>query len=304
MSSTDPPTSSAWQAPSSNLVGVAWAALAVGIFAFIYVSGKLTASPASALQIIWLRYVGGLVCILMIWGVRRRPLSTRQVPAHAARALAGGLGGAAAVHAATQMPVAAASAIGLMDGIFTVALGVLLLKERVSARQYAAAVLCFIGALAVVAGRGGSQAWHTIPVGPALVALAGTFLVAVESLLIKRLARSESLLSTLVYVNAFGTLIFAVPAVPSWVELPVGQLALFLSLGPMALVAQGCNILALRRCDVSLIGPVRYLWVVYGLILGTALFEEVPTPAALAGAALVLAGGLWLALSRAPRLHT
>lgn len=301
MASTDLRASAVRQTPASNLAGAAWAALAVGIFAFIYVSGKFTASPASALQIIWLRYVGGLVCMLMIWGVRRQPLSTHQVHVHAARALAGGLGGAAAVHAATQMPVAAASAIGLMDGVFTVALGILLLKERVSARQYAAAVLCLIGALAVVWGRGDSQAWEAVQAGPALVALGGAFLVAVESLLIKRLARSESLLSTLVYVNVFGTLIFGVPVVPSWVELPAGHLVLFLSLGPMALVAQGCNILALRRCDVALIGPVRYLWVVYGLVLGATLFDETPTPAALAGAALVVAGGLWLALSHTSR---
>lgn len=130
---------------ASNLAGVSWGVLAVGIFAFIYLAGKLTGSTASTLQIMWLRYLGGLatvVALILVTRTRRAQLATMQAPVHALRAAMGAAGGVSGMYAATHMPVVSASAIGLMDGAFTVALGVFLLKERVSGRQYAAAALC------------------------------------------------------------------------------------------------------------------------------------------------------------------
>lgn len=288
---------------ASNLAGVAWATLAVGLFAFIYLSGKLAGDPAPAAQIIWLRYLGGLSTVLLLLvgtGARVGALRTTQAPVHALRAAAGGLGGMAAVYAATHMPVVSASAIGLMDGVFSIALGVALLGERVAGRQYAAAAVCLLGAAAVVVGRGaldGIGQQSVLQALPALVALAGAFAVAVESVLIKKLARSERLLPVLLYVNLFGALFFAWPALAAWSTWVPAHLALFLLLGPLAIAAQSCNILALRHCDVAVIAPVRYAWIVFGMAFGAVLFDERIGPADLFGAALVLAGGVWLALS-------
>lgn len=288
---------------ASNLAGVAWATLAVGLFAFIYLSGKLTGNQAAAAQIIWLRYAGGLATVLLLLvatGTRVGALRTAQAPVHALRAAAGGLGGTAAVYAAAHMPVVSASAIGLMDGVFSIALGVALLGERVSARQCAGAAVCLLGAAAVVAGKGalvGIGELPVLPVLPALAALAGAFAVAVESVLIKKLARSERLLPVLLYVNLFGAVFFAWPALAAWSTLVPTHLALFLLLGPLAIAAQSCNILALRHSDVAVIAPVRYVWIVFGMAFGAVLFDERIGPADLLGAALVLAGGVWLALS-------
>lgn len=286
---------------ASNLAGVAWATLAVGLFAFIYLSGKLTGNQAPATQIIWLRYVGGLatVLLLLLAAARTRAgsLRTRQAPVHALRAAAGGLGGMAAVYAAAHMPVGSASAIGLMDGVFSIVLGVGLLGERVSGRQCAAAGVCLLGAAAVLVGRGALDGIGALPLLAVLAALAGAFAVAVESVLIKKLARSEHLLPVLLYVNLFGALLFAGPALAAWAALAPAHFALFLLLGPLAIAAQSCNILALRHCDVAVVAPVRYVWVVFGIAFGALLFDEGIAPTDLGGAALVLAGGLGLALS-------
>lgn len=288
-----------------NAKGVAWAAVAVALFALIFVSGKWSGGVASAAQIIWLRYVGGVVCVI-VWAVLRRErwhgLATPQIHVHAVRAAAGGGGGMAAIYAATNMPVADATAIGLLDGFFTVLLGVFILKEAFTPRQWGAAFVCLAGAMVVVAGDGASLRLDPDTLTAGLVALAGAVLIAVESILIKTLARSERALVVLLYVNLFGAVLFAGPALWQWQPVSPALTGAFVLLGPVAILAQLCNIQAFRLSDAALIGPVRYTWIVFGALFGWILFAELPSDATYAGGALILIGGAGLAASRSRRI--
>ena len=286
-----------YPAEQSNLHGVLWATAGVGLFAFIYISGKLTDGVASPLQIMWLRYVGGLVTVgCLATGTRegRRGPRTNQPWLHLARAAAGGFGGVAAIYAATVMPVATASALGLLDGLFAVLLGVFLLRERVDASHWIAALLCLSGAVVILAGRGAFEALDIAQLLPIVVALGGALLVAVESILIKTLSRSEPATTVLFYVNLFGALLFAPLAYIDWQALDASQALLFLSLGPIAILAQSCNIFAYRHSDVALVAPVRYTWIIFAVIFGYVFFDERLTHSAYLGAICLILGGAWL----------
>ncbi|WP_143277088.1 DMT family transporter [Bordetella genomosp. 4] len=287
---------------ASNLGGVLWALAGMGLFSFIYVSGKLSGTGASALQIMWLRYVGGFATMALALLTQRdiaRALSTAQPVLHACRAAAGGLGGVAAIFAAAHMPVASASAIGLMDGLLTVLLGVIVLREHVSLRQWMATIVSLAGAMTVVGSQGAFSAWGTDSAGPAFIALLGALLVALESILIKTLVHAESTFTVLFYVNFFGSLILAWPGLANWHGIPVQWLLAFLMLGPVAILAQYCNINAFRRASASVVGPIRYSWVVYGAAFGMLFFNEPISLATGIGITLVLVGGGWLATSKA-----
>jgi drug/metabolite transporter (DMT)-like permease len=253
-----------------NISGVLWAFFGVGLFGFIYISGRLSEGEVSAGQLIWFRYLGALmtVCAWLVVKPRRRSqIRSRQVPVHAVRAFAGGGGGMAAIYAAGHMPVASATAIGLMDGLFVVLLGVFLLRERFSALQWLAALVCLAGAVIVVLASGSvsirSSDWL-----PAAVALLGALMVAAESILIKKLARSEPSISVLFYVSLFGSLIFTLPAAMSWSELSFIEAAIFLLLGPIAIAGQLCGINVFRNADATLIGPIRYTRIIWAAFFG------------------------------------
>jgi len=288
-------------APSEgNISGVLWAFFGVGLFGFIYISGRLSGGEISAAQLIWFRYLGALATVcawLLLQPGKRAQVRSRQVPVHAVRAIAGGGGGMAAIYAAGHMPVASATAIGLMDGLFVVLMGVFLLRERFSSAQWLAALVCLAGAAVVVVASGsvsiGASDWL-----PAAVALLGAFMVATESILIKKLARSEPSISVLFYVSLFGSLLFALPAAMNWSALGVGEIAMFLLLGPIAIAGQLCNINAFRNSDAALIGPIRYTWIIWGSFFGWLFFDEIPTTFMALGIALILAGGFYLAFSR------
>lgn len=285
-------------AEQSNLHGVLWATAGVGLFAFIYISGKLTDGVVSPLQIMWLRYVGGLFtvcCLATVTTDGRREVRTNQPWLHLARAAAGGFGGVAAIYAATVMPVATASALGLLDGFFAIIFGVFLLRERVDASHWIAALLCLSGAVVILAGRGAFEALHIAQILPIVVALGGALLVAAESILIKTLSRSEPATTVLFYVNLFGALLFAPMAYINWDPLDAPKALLFLCLGPLAVLAQSCNIFAYRHSDVALVAPVRYAWIVFAAILGYVFFDEQPTLSTYLGALCLILGGASLA---------
>lgn len=279
--------------------GIGWAVLAVVLFAMIFMSGKLAGGLVPALQIMWLRYLGGLITVIVTisLGRRWRMMGTRQPALHALRAGCGGLGGMAAIHAATAMPVANAAAIGLLEGLFTVCLGVVLLRERMPPARWAGGAFCLAGAVVVVFGGGDGVRFTAAMLAPALIALAGALLIAIESIMIKTLARSETRLVVLFYVNLFGAMLLGGPALLVWAPLPPLWLLGFLALGPVAIIGQTCNIQAYRLADAATLGPVRYTWIVFSALIGWMLFAEPPGPATLAGGALILAGGIWLARS-------
>ena len=285
----------------SNLAAVLWAFAAVGLFALIYVSGKLSGTNASALQIIWLRYAGGLVTMILMLVMQRNrggSLTTTQPFLHACRAAAGGFGGVAAVYAAANMPVASASAIGLMDGFLTVLLGLIVLREHVSRPQWLATLISLAGAMIVVGAQGAFSTWDAELAGPAIIALAGALFVAIESIMIKTLAKTEAAFTILLYVNLFGFLILAWPGLTYWHAIPLQWMLAFCCLGPVAILAQYCNIKAFRLAKASIVGPIRYTWIIYGSVFGVLLFDEPVTVAMGIGVGLVLVGGGWLAALR------
>jgi drug/metabolite transporter (DMT)-like permease len=234
-------------------------------------------------------------CLATVTRQGHRGPRTNQAWLHLARAAAGGFGGVAAIYAATAMPVATASALGLLDGLFAVFLGVFLLRERVDASHWIAALLCLGGAVVILAGRGGFEALDVAQILPVVAALGGALLVAVESILIKTLSRSEPAITVLFYVNLFGALLFAPMAYINWQPLDASQALLFLSLGPMAILAQSCNIFAYRHSDVALVAPVRYTWIIFAVIFGYVFFDERLTLATYVGAFCLIIGGAWLA---------
>jgi drug/metabolite transporter (DMT)-like permease len=283
----------------TNARAIAWVTIGTALFSLIFASAKFADGSAGALQILFLRYIGGLVTLLLVVAIRRESLSAYRSPrplSHFMRAVFGASGGGALIYASANMPIVDATAIGLLYVVFVIPLGVLVLKERLHRQHVGAVAICCLGAAVVMASRGAFNEFRLAYLFPAGIAVLGAALLAVEGLMIKMLSHSDRAMTVLLHVNAFGVLLMAVPASLQWVPLSFETALSCVLLGPLAVTAQYCIVQGYRLASLSIVGPVDYSWLIFAGLIGFLFFGEEPTLGAIAGSAIIAAGGILLAV--------
>lgn len=276
--------------------------LASGLFfALMFASGKFAGELASALQILFLRYIGGFCTVLVIVGVVRRFDFARSRSNHwqlqLVRAFFSAFAGVAIIHANAHMPIADANAISLLNAVFLVILGMVIFHDRPTYWHVLGMVVCLAGAATIALSRGVFASFDQAYIWPAVIALLAAVLFAGESIFIKMLSRVDDPLTTLLYVNFFGICLLLIPALASWQSWGAENF-IFMALGPLAVLAQYCNLRAFTLAKVSLLAPISYSSLVFAALIGWIFFGEVPTLGVFAGASLIAIGGMVLALSK------
>jgi drug/metabolite transporter (DMT)-like permease len=281
-----------------SLQAVLWVLAGTAIFSIIFASAKLFNATDWVWQIIFLRYLSGFIVMVLLAKFKHRPIAFSLAwPQHLARAVAGSLGGFAAIYAAANMAVSDAAAIGLLDSVFAVLLGIAIFHERIHLHRWYAIAGCAIGAFLVLFEKGAFQGNDSLGI-PALVALAGAVFLAVESVFIRTVAMRENSTAVLLQVNFFGALLFVIPAAMTWNETSLLLKLSLCTLGPLALLGQYCNIRGYRIAPLSVVAPVGYSWILFGLCIDYWLFDQQLSAYSLAGAGVILFSGYLLASSR------
>jgi drug/metabolite transporter (DMT)-like permease len=284
-----------------NAKAVAWVTLGTALFSIVFASGKLAGDIANPLQILFLRYVSGflvLVCLVLLKGGDFKSYHSTRPASHFLRAVFGAYGGAAMIYAAAHMPIIEATAIGLLQSVFMVALGVIMLSERINFQQWVGIIFCCAGSVIIVAAQGAFTTLDMVYLIPAGFALLGAVLVAFEGIMIKKLAMIEKPMTVLLYVNFFGFILLGIPAYMSGQSVQFIENVPFLLLGPLAITAQYFIIKGYTLADVALLGAVDYTWLIFAGIIGYVFFAEIPTLATMLGSITIVVGGLILAMVR------
>ena len=195
------------------------------------------------------------------------------------------------------MPLADATAIQFTSPILTAILAPLVLRERTSAAVLLATLLAFAGVLIVlrpnVMALGLAAFW---PLGAALGMswlmifnrkAAGDAPVMVMQLLLAAIA-APILVAAASLLAATGEPIFAIPTPSMDVVLKCLAVALFATVGHSLIFA------AIERATAATVAPMTYVQLLVAAGLGWAWFGDSPDAATFGGAALIIAGGLWL----------
>ena len=208
---------------------------------------------------------------------------------HFMRSLWGWLGVSCVFAAAARMPLADATAISFLSPIATMLLAIPLLGERVGPVRWSAAAIALIGAVILV--RPGTEAFQPA----ALIALLSALLMGLEAIYIKRLSRSEPAIRILFVNNAFGACLSLTAATFVWIMPSPQQWGLLVLLGLIMVSAQSCFIQAMKSADASYVIPFFYTTLVFAAAYDFGLFGVVPETMSLIGAAVIIAGALFLA---------
>ena len=286
---------------NNNVRAILWVLLSTALFSVIFAAAKIADGAIGTFQILFLRYIGSCVtlcCLAARSGSFSQYRSTVRLR-HFMRAVFGCSAAAAITWASAHMPVADASAIGILYGVMTVLLGVFFLKEHVGVRHWLAVFISLAGAMLIMSSQGAFQS--SVSAIPALIALLSAILMASEGLLIRLLSQTESALSMMLHISVFGVLLMCVPAFLEWENVSASVVVSCLALGPFSVLAQYCTIRGYRIAPLSIVGPVDYSWLIFAMILGIVGFGEYPSTGVVAGGMLIIIGGGVLASIRAQR---
>jgi drug/metabolite transporter (DMT)-like permease len=188
-----------------------------------------------------------------------------------------------------HLPIANATAINMATPLFITLFAVVAFKERVGAGRWLAIATGFTGVLLVVQPTGAAFNAY------ALLCLGGTLLHASRDLMTRVIDRGiPSILITLSTAIAVTVLAGAWSLFSEWRDFRASQLGLlaaasvFLSGGYFLLTV------AMRGGEMSLIAPFRYTALLFAIVLGYAVWGDIPNVIAWVGIALLVAAGLYV----------
>jgi drug/metabolite transporter (DMT)-like permease len=185
------------------------------------------------------------------------------------------------------LPLADVITFYLAAPIYVTALAPFVLGEHVGWRRWAAVLVGFGGVLLALDPSAAALS------APALVALAGSLLYAVLLILTRVLRNTANVVlvsSQIATTAAFGF----VMAPFGWVAPPPGDFALMVLFGTLAMGGLACLNLSLKKAAASLVVPYQYTMIVWGVVLGLLVFGDKPRAHMLAGAAIIIAAGLFI----------
>ena len=152
----------------------------------------------------------------------------------------------------------------------------------------------FCGMLLIVQpGTDGFDIWS-------IYALIAVFCVTVRDLVTRRMSR-EVLSLTVTFAAALSVLVFSAvwSLQQDWVALETGSAVLLLMASAFIVGGYSFSVMVMRVGDVSFVAPFRYTGLIWALIIGVLAFGDWPAPLMLAGAALIVATGLYTLLREA-----
>lgn len=215
---------------------------------------------------------------------------TNRIGAHGIRTVVGMTGMVLNFLSVTLLPLAEATTIGFTVPIFATILSALVLKEVTGIHRWGAVVLGFCGVLVMFR----PDAGHFPPLGVA-VAIAAAIMVAIVSILIRQIGRTEGAATTVFWYT-----VLSLP--PLGIGLCFfGQNHDLLTWGLLAIIglAGGAGQLlltaSLRWAPVSVVLPMDYSSLIWATLLGWLIWDYWPGGSTWAGALLIVGSGLYIA---------
>lgn len=284
-------TASSARPKQDRLLGIGLRIGATTCFAFMAAMIKLGYSHGvSTPELAFYRFAFGLPPLLawIAWNRNLGAWRTERPMAHISRAVIGLATMLIAFSSLAYLPLAESTTIGFAAPLFAVALSAMVLKEKVGPHRWSAVLLGFIGVL-VVMRPGGT---HVPPIGLLLAVLAALG-VGVVTITIRQIGRTESTQTTVLWFSLLSMIALS-PLLPFYAEAHDARTwAIIVALGLFGGFGQLLLTSSLRYAPVSVVVPFDYTQLLWAVLLGWFIFANQPPATTWAGAAIIIASGLY-----------
>ena len=249
---------------------------------------------SAALQSFY-RQAAGVILVLPL--VARDPIGvfrTNRLGILLFRSAAGTAASILAFYSYSEMPLADANALSFTRTLWLAPLAAFVLHEKVGPARIGATLVGFAGVLFMLQpAQMAAFGWG------AAAALASAFLFALTITGMKIMTRDHSTTTLIAYAAILGLVFSTPPALASWKWPGLVDLSLLAAMGILGLLAQTCYIKGMAIGDAGAMTPIDYTRLIFAVIAGFFLFDELPNAMTLIGAGIVIAATLYITLREA-----
>jgi len=271
---------------------------AVAVFSSMDAGLKLLSAHYPPFQVAALRG-GASLPLVLAWALSTagpRSLLHVRWPLHLLRGAMGVAMMASFVYALRTLPLATAYSIFFIAPLLITALSVPFLGERVGPRRWIAIAVGLLGVVVLL--RPSGEGMLSLA---AVAVLLAALMYAVSAITVQLLARTDSTQAMVVWVMVLMTVGAGAIAAPHWVAIRPADLWLVAGVGVAGAIGQYAITEAFRLGEASLLAPLEYTALVWGVVLDATLWGVLPDSITWVGAAIIIASGLYLV--RRERVH-
>lgn len=247
-------------------------------------------------QVICLRQAAALLAMVpyIVWVTGGASLRVHAWGRQIARGAMFCVSSALMVIGLSLLPLATVTAITFVGPIFVALLSASMLGERVNAVRWIAIVIGFAGVLIAVRPTSAAFEWAL------LIPLATAFASSMRDIMSRQLSRTDSSISIL-FVSTAIVMLAGLMTLPfGWAPVSWSAAGWFLVAGTLHAAANFLMIEAFRLGAAAMIAPFRYTSLLWALLIGFAVWGDVPDPWIMAGGAVIILGGILMLRSETP----
>lgn len=214
-------------------------------------------------------------------------LKTRRPWVHARRALIGGTGMFLTLGVVRLLPLAEATVLGFTAPMFAVILSALLLKERVGVWRWSAVIAGLLGVVIIAGPESGSLPMFGVAVG-----IGAAFMVALVTVQVRDLGRTEEPVTVVFYFSAFSAPLLGLFLFQTGAKHDLTGWLMLGGIGLSGLVAQMAMTASLRYGAVSSVIVVDYIQLAWATIWGWLIFAHLPPATTWLGAPVIIGASI------------
>ncbi|WP_439870411.1 DMT family transporter [Pseudomonas syringae] len=188
------------------------------------------------------------------------------------------------------LPLAEATSIHFLAPLLVILLSIPLLRERVTPRQFFAALAGFLGTLFIV--RPGGNLFTLAVFLPFCSALC----FALYQLLTRKLSAYDTAITSNFLGGLFATAVMSLMAPFFWVTPTLNDAILMGALGALGMVSHLLFSQSFRYAAPAVLAPFSYCQILFSTVLGVLIFQQAPETLSLYGMLIIAVSGAWALL--------
>ncbi len=253
------------------------------LFVAVAVMVRHLGSDLPAVEAAFIRYVFGLLILIPVFvRMQWRRVRGANLKFYALRGAAHGAAVMLWFFAMARIPISEVTAIGYTTPIFTVMGAVLIFGERIHVRRIIAIAIGFIGILIIL-----RPGFTTIEIG-SVAQLVAAPCFAISFLFAKKLTNTENSSDTLVMLSIFCTLALMPGAIYLWKTPTIVELGWLALVAVFATAGHYAITKSIAHAPLTVTQPFSFLQLVWAIIFGFLIFDEVPDLWVCVGAAIIV----------------